>query len=199
MPNAQPTNDCNDQPWLPMPGENQRWYSRFSEYLAMGAGRSFRAVYNHEKGNERSKSVASSWTKAAKRFEWQRRAEAYDVWRRAEVFNVGNAQDTERVKKLDVLIDALYKRTLDMLDTAAPDIAFNEKLVASLATAIDLMAKHTGGYAARIEHTGKDGKAIEVHSEEERTMRVVFYMPEIAPLPGNQDALALPGDQGAAT
>jgi hypothetical protein len=178
-----------EQPWAtPMRGENNRWFQRFSRYLEMGAARSVRAVYNSEKGNERSKSVPASWSQAAHRYEWQRRAEQYDVHRRAAVFKVGNAADTARVKKLDVLIDELYERSITMFQDALPEQGFNEKLVAQLLAAIDAMAKHTGGYAAqRIEHTGKDGKAIQVESETP-PMQVVFYLPEVADLPEIVDA-----------
>lgn len=185
MNNALPPPSDNEKPdsiehqiWLPMPGESNRWYQRFSQYLAMGPARSFRAVYNAEKGNERSKAVPASWSQATKRFEWQRRAEAYDAWQRRKVFSKGNAQDTERVKKLDELVDKLYERTIKMLEKALPEVAFNEKLVTSLVSAIDLLAKHTGGYTQRLEHTGKNGEPIEVH--EEQSMRVFFYLPEVA-------------------
>jgi hypothetical protein len=187
------------QIWLPMPGENERWYQRFSQYLAMGARRSIRGVYNAEKGNEHSKAVPASWSRATKRFEWQRRAKAYDDWRRQEVFTQGNAQDTERVKMLDELINKLHERTIKMLTKMQDDVTFNEKLVAQLLSALDLMAKHTGGYAPqRHEITGKDGGTIEIHEEQEQTMRVVFYTPEIAPLPDVVDAdppVLSPGDE----
>jgi len=43
-----------------------------------------------------------------------------------------------------------------------------------------MLAKLTGGYAPqRLEHTGKDGGAIEV---EETKFNVVFYVPEVDPV-----------------
>ena len=174
------------QIWLPMRGENARWYARFCEYLAMGAARSFRAVYNAEKGNEKSKAVPASWSQATKRFEWQRRAEAYDAWRRREVFSKGNAQDVERVKKLDALIDKLFERVIASLADADVSV---DKVIAQLLNAIDIMAKHTGGYAPqRHEVTGKDGGKIEVHSDEETSIRVFIYVPEIEAIPDVVDA-----------
>ncbi len=180
---AQPT---DEQRWASqMPGENDAWFQRFSLYAAMGAGRSVRAVYNAElakrgKPSLRSKPVPSSWTQASHRFEWQRRAKAFDEWRRAEIFNAGNAQDTERIKKLDSLINKLSERCLTLLDhMVLADIEPEDlsRLITALLSAIDLMAKHTGGYSAsRVEITGKDGGKIEV---EETQVSVVFYMPEI--------------------
>jgi hypothetical protein len=182
-------NEIVEQPWAqPMPGENNRWFQRFSAYLDLGAGRSVRAVYNAEKGNERSKSVPASWSEAAHRYEWQRRAEAYDAYRRSQVFQAGNAADTERVRKLDDLIQKLYDRSLAMLTTAPPEEEFNDRLIAQLLAAVDVMAKHTGGYAPmRHEVSGKDGKAIQVESDAP-AMQVVFYLPEVADLPEIIDA-----------
>ena len=195
-------NEITEQPWLQRPRENARWYQRFSAYLAMGAGRSVRGVYNAERGNERSKAVPASWTEAAHRHEWRRRAEAFDAWRRAAVFATGNAADTERIKKLDALIERLCNLIVGLLERIDPsktefDIEQLVKLIAQFLAAVDLMAKHTGGYAPqRHEVTGKDGKAIQVESEEEQTLRVVFYVPEIDPIPGDGalDALEQPGE-----
>lgn len=169
-----------------MPNEDARWFQRASMYFALGAARSVRAVYNAElvargKPSEHSKPVPSSWSQASKRYEWQRRAAAFDGWRRKQVFSSGNAQDTERIKKLSELIDRLCERCMAMLakEDAEPFFSVDgaAKLVNALLAAIDLMAKHTGGYAAqRIEHTGKDGGAIEV---EETKLNVVIYMPEV--------------------
>lgn len=180
-----------------MPGESQRWFQRASLFFGLGAARSVRAIYNAElvqrgKAADHSRAVPSSWSKASKRFEWHRRAEKFDEWRRLEIFNAGNAQDTERIKKLDVLIDKLSEKALQILDAIdVTDAKIDDlaKLVTALLSALDLMAKHTGGYAPqRVEHTGRDGKAIEV---EERSVKVVFYMPEIAPLDADL------GDQAA--
>jgi hypothetical protein len=195
MPDLDPTKPAqaqsepetvDEQPWAsPMDGEDAKWFHRASLYFAMGACRSVRAVYNAElaergRGSSVSKSVPSTWHKASQGFEWKRRAQAFDEWRRKEVFNAGNAQDTERIKKLDELINKLSERCLDLLDTMVMEIVRPEdatKLIAALLSAIDLMAKHTGGYAAsRVEHTGKDGKAIEI---EHSKVDVVFYVPEI--------------------
>lgn len=189
------TQPVDEQPWThPMPGESQRWFQRASLYFAMGACRSIRAVYNAElaklgKASKASKSVPSSWTKASHRYEWQQRAKAFDEWRRKEIFATGNAQDTERIKKLDDLINKLSERCLallDSLDMAEIKPEDLSRLITALLSAIDLMAKHTGGYpAVRVEHTGKDGGKIEV---EETQVSVVFYMPEIEqnPLEGLQ-------------
>lgn len=184
------SNDSIEQPWMQREdlGENNRWYQRFSDYLALGAARSVRAVYQAEKGNEYSKSVPASWTEAAHRYEWPRRAEAYDAWRRAAVFQAGNARDTERVRKLDALIDKLYDRTIAMLQDAPPEAVFSDRLIAQFLAAIDVMAKHTGGYTQRHEVTGKDGNAIQV--EGEASMQVVFYVPEIAEIPAISDVSA---------
>ncbi len=188
---AKDTETTDEQPWAtPMDGEDARWFHRFSLYAAMGACRSVRAVYNAElaergRGSSISKSVPGTWHTATHRFEWKRRAEAFDEWRRKEVFNAGNAQDTERIKKLDKLIDRLSERCLTALEYISVSSMEPEdltKLITALLSAIDLMAKHTGGYpASRVEHTGKDGGKIEVDVEHSK-VDVVFYMPEIDPI-----------------
>lgn len=173
------TTEEHDDIWAcPMPGEDSRWYERFSRYLALGAARSVRAVYNAElatrgKPSEHSKPVPSSWTQASRRFEWQRRAKAFDDWRRKQVFSSGNAQDTERIKKLDALAERMHGAIL--ADLASMPV--NDKYIAQYLAVLDMLAKLTGGYAPqRLEHTGKDGGAIEV---EESQVKVVFYVPEV--------------------
>src|ERR1051326_3747306 len=93
--------EIEEQPWEQPSGESDAWYSRFVVYLGMGAGRSVRGVYNKERGNEVSKAVPASWSAASKRYDWQRRAKLFEEWRRATVLQAGNAQDTERVSKLN--------------------------------------------------------------------------------------------------
>ncbi len=186
-----------EQPWLPRPGENNLWYDRFSRYLAAGPSRSVRGVYNAEKGNERSKAVPASWTEAAHRFEWQRRAQAYDEMQRKVVFTKGYASDETRITKLNALAEKMYAR----LDERLAKMRVTDKFLAQYLAVLDMLAKHTGGYVQKHEVTGKDGKAIEIHSEEETTMRVVFYLPEIAPVEitpvdGDHLTLAGPGDGG---
>lgn len=173
-----PTHDDDDQPWLRQPGESNVWYDRFSRFLKLGAARSVRAVYNAEKNNVGpSKPVPAAWTEKTKLYEWRKRAEAYDAWRRAEVFTAGNAQDTERVRKLDELAEAMHKKLMAELAVMEMTDRFIERYLGVM----DMLAKHTGGYAPqRVEHTGKDGKAIEV--EQDTTMRVVFYVPEVDPI-----------------
>src|SRR5579859_8067788 len=171
----------DEQPWAsPMVGENAAWFQRFSLYAAMGAARSVRAVYNAELAQrnagqadlanqvlqgQQSKAVPSSWTRASHRYEWQRRAEAFDAWRRKEIFATGNASDLARIGRLDKLIEKLCDRIMALLDLPIVEVAFDPEAIAKLANALlsamDLMAKHTGGYAPqRHEITGKDGKAI---------------------------------------
>ena len=158
----------------PMPGENNRWFDRFSRYLDLGATRSVRAVYAAEKVLDGSKSVPASWTEATHRFDWQRRAEHYDAEQRRRLFACGNASDTERVRKLDDLAERMHSRLIAGLDA----MEINEKFLAQYLAVMDSLAKHTGGYAPqRHEVTGKDGGKIEI--EEEQTMRVVFYVPEV--------------------
>ena len=179
-PTANTTED-NAEPWEPMPGEDARQYERFTRFLALGAARSVRAVYNAElatrgKPSDHSKPVPSSWSLASHRFEWQRRAKAYDEWRRKAIFSTGNAQDTERVKKLDALAERMHSRIVADLDT----MPVNDKYIAQYLAIMDMLSKLTGGYApTRLEHTGKDGKAIEI---EETKLNVVFYVPDVDPI-----------------
>jgi hypothetical protein len=182
--------ESNEQPWERRPDESNRWYQRFSTYLALGAGRSVRAVYNAEKNNASSKPTPASWTEASHRFDWQSRAEQYDAWRREIVFSTGNAQDTERIKKLDALTERMYQRLMADID----QVPVNEKFLERFTQIVDLLAKHTGGYVPqRIEHTGKDGGKIEV--EEEHKLKVIFYMPDIEDI---EEPANVPEDQDGA-
>jgi len=200
----------DEQPWAsPMVGENAAWFQRFSLYAAMGAGRSVRAVYNAELAqrnvgqadlamqilqSQQSKAVPSSWTRASHRYEWQRRAKSFDAWRRKEVFATGNASDLARIETLDKVIEKLSKKCiaiLDVINVESADIEQLAKLITALLSAMDLMAKHTGGYGPqRVEHTGKDGKAIEV---EETRLNVFFYVPEVEHLEDPASDATVPG------
>lgn len=163
----------NEQPWERLPEENNLWYSRFSAYLALGPARSMREVYRQEKGKPHSTAVPGTWNTMFRQFDWRARAMAYDEYTRKKVFTQGNASDTERIKNLSLLAERMYIRLMAEIDT----IEVNERFLAQYLTLLDLLAKHTGGYVHRVEHTGKDGKPIEV--QDEQTMRVIFYMPEI--------------------
>ena len=180
-PEPAKTTEENDDIWAtPMQGEDSKWYERVAQYLALGAARSVRAVYNAElatrgKPSEHSKPVPSSWTQASHRFEWQRRAKAYDEWRRKSVFSSGNAQDTERVKKLDALAERMHNAIFANIDSMPVD----DKYLGKYLDVLDMLNKITGSYAPttqRLEHTGKDGGKIEV---EETKFNVVFYMPDV--------------------
>lgn len=194
LPSNATTEYSDDEPWsTPMSGEDSRWYERFSRYLALGAARSVRAVYNAElsqrgKPSEHSKPVPSSWTQKSREFRWVQRAEAYDAWRRKQVFSTGNAQDTERVKKLDALAERMHSAILADLDT----MPVNDKYIGQYLAVLDMLAKLTGGYAPAkqlVEHTGKDGAPIEI----EEKAKVIFYMPEIDPV----DQAAICDGEGA--
>jgi hypothetical protein len=175
----------DEQPWQQQQGESGLWYSRFSQYLALGPTRSIREVYRLEKGDKLSKTPGKNWAKASQDFRWQARAQAYDDHQRKLIFTHRNALDTERVKKLDELIENLYVRATELLGSTTPEDL--PKILDTLLKALHLMAKQTGSYApARIEHTGKDGKPIEVHSEAEQQMRVIFYVPKARPIEDNQ-------------
>jgi hypothetical protein len=183
-----------DEPFAQsMPGESTAWLSRLASYCMQGPSRSVRSVYKAERGHKESKSVPGSWHKASQEFQWRRRAAEYDAWQRKALFTIGNAADTERVRKLNIIAGRMYKRLLERVDA----MEVNDRFVGQLLAVFDLMAKHTGGYGPqRIEHTGKDGKAIEV---EETKLNVVWYMPEVAPLDdGAQgDGAAIEDVQGA--
>ncbi len=180
MPSKKPAQLPDDPQWCQRPDENNLWFSRFSEYLRLGpTARSVRAVYRAEKGHEKSQSVPQSWSDAYHTFQWQSRAAAYDAWRRKEIFDRGNASDVKRIEKLDTLIDGLFERIEKMLQNTPHDEKFNGFLIDRFITAMDLMAKHTGGYVERHEHTGKDGEPIEVNGG----FKAIFYLPEVEALP----------------
>ncbi len=158
-----------------MEGESTAWLSRFAVYCMQGPSRSVRDVYRLERGNAESRSVPGSWTKATKAFQWRERAAKYDAWQRKTLFSIGNAADTERVRKLDIIAERMYNRLLVGMDA----MELNDRFVGQFLAVMDMLAKHTGGYAPqRLEHTGKDGGKIEV---EETKLNVVWYMPEIEP------------------
>src|SRR5271167_4157099 len=122
----------------PMPGEDGKWFTRFSWYCNLGAARSVRAVYNAEianrgKPSEHSKPVPSTWTQKSREFHWVQRAEAFDAYRRQQVFSSGNAQDTERIKKLDALAERMHSAILDNLDT----MPVNDRYIAAYMSIMD--------------------------------------------------------------
>src|SRR5260370_13414142 len=115
--NPQPKDQGHDQPWLsPAKGENNTWFDRLSKFVALGRARTVNAAYTSEskklvKPRQSSSPRASStWYDAAQRFDWDKRAQAYDAHLRKALLSSGNAMDTERIKKLDVLIDKLHSR-----------------------------------------------------------------------------------------
>jgi hypothetical protein len=166
------------QAWDQRPDENDLWFGRFCEFLKLGYTRSVREVYRAEKRNAKSRSVPQSWSDAYHKFAWKSRARAFDAALRERVFKTGNASDEERIRKLDRLIEGLFERVGFMLANAPQDEKFNGFTIDRLLTAMDLMAKHTGGYVERHEITGKDGGPVEVDG-----FKTIFYLPEIAELP----------------
>jgi len=115
------------------------------------------------------------WYTQARLFDWRKRAEAHDTWQRQVLFSKGNAADTERVRKLDELAEQMYTKLMAELAS----LPVNEKFIERYLSVMNLLAKHTGGYAPqRLEHTGKNGGKIEI-DEEQRQVNVVFYVPEI--------------------
>lgn len=192
MPPTMPPSTTEEEIWFQRPDEPNRWYDRFARYLAAGASRSIRGVYNAERGGNASKAVSASWSQAAQRYEWKRRAEAYDAAERRKIFTHGNALDTERITKLDAVAERMHTKLLAAFD----DMPVNDRFVAQYIAVMDMLAKHTGGYAAqRVEHTGKNGGKIEV--SEEQTMRVVFYVPEVEAEPETKAAIGDGIDAGS--
>ena len=78
-------------PWEQQPGENARWFSRFTCYRLSGSRRSVRSCFRKTweadrvaKGVERCQlsppdSVPHSWEVASRRFRWSERAAAWDM------------------------------------------------------------------------------------------------------------------------
>ena len=165
------------QPWLRQSDENNRWYSRFLAYLALGPGRSVRATYNQEKGNETSRQATPAWRQAAQRFDWERRAAAYDAWQHRGTLADTNSIDPDYTQKVEN-----YARFLDQLHTyLADELAegrINERLVGQYSAAIAIYAKLQGKYNLK-----PSTQLSQESSAEEARPQVVFYIPEMAPLP----------------
>ena|SRR5689334_9068099 len=173
----------NSQPWQRLPEENNRWYSRFTQYLALGAGRSVRAAYNQEKGNDTSKPATSSWSQAAKRFDWEGRAMAYDAWQHRGVLADKNAPDPDYVKKLEecaTLLDQLRAHLNDELEAGA----VNDKLVAQYFAGLATYARLKGTYGAKLSEQ-TEARPL----EDPNRPKVFIYMPEVRPLLNPQNVV----------
>lgn len=66
--------------WEKQPGEPDRWFGRFHQYLLMGSQRSLLGCYKAESPEKREKaeSTPKSWDVAAREWNWKERASAFD-------------------------------------------------------------------------------------------------------------------------
>ena len=82
--------DCRDHdkvPWLMLPDEPSRWYTRFEAYLAAGPGRTVLGVYNAERaaaGKPPARSLPGAWQQILCKFHWKFRAACYDAQQRRD-------------------------------------------------------------------------------------------------------------------
>jgi hypothetical protein len=69
------------QPWDRLPGEPNRWFSRFEHYRRAGSNRSLLGTVNDEReaqGKISQTKVSGAWNRAALDWHWKERAEAWD-------------------------------------------------------------------------------------------------------------------------
>ncbi len=189
-----PTLSPDDQPWNRLLEENNRWYGRFLAYLALGPGRSVRAVYNQEKGHESSKQASPSWKDAAHRFEWERRAAAYDAWQHRGTLADKNTIDPAYAKRLAdyaTLLDRLHAHLTTELEAGS----INDKVLAQYVAAMALYTRLKGAILSKESEAAH--KEAEREREQEARPRVVFYMPEVLPLPIPQKTIVTEVDEPA--
>jgi len=69
------------KPWDQQPGEPDRWYGRFQQFLSMGPERS--VLRSFRQARKRPQSTGSSeWSAQALEWRWRERAHAWDDWQR---------------------------------------------------------------------------------------------------------------------
>jgi hypothetical protein len=109
------------QPWDRLPGEPNRWFSRFECFRRAGPNRSLLATLNDEnagKGRKKQTKVPGAWNRAALDWHWKERAEAWDEHERRQAreahakaiaemnqrhSQVGQAMQTKGIRRLKEL------------------------------------------------------------------------------------------------
>jgi hypothetical protein len=108
------------QPWQQMPGEPDRWYSRFQIYLELGVTRTLKAAIAAagKKARGQPYSWSMEWSSTPRRWRWRERANAWDVHQRELLAlserNTRLALHSRRVERMEEYLDAVC----EVLDTA---------------------------------------------------------------------------------
>jgi hypothetical protein len=107
---TEPADATERQPWDQQPGEPDRWYARFADYLREGARRSVLGVYRKERraraclGALPLHSVPHRWRVAKECWHWDDRAAAWDRAERARSIAEYEAdRQATRAERLRVL------------------------------------------------------------------------------------------------
>jgi hypothetical protein len=114
-----------DQPWLRLPGESAKWYSRFEIYASLGPERSISLAY--QKVRQVRKEAAEvnryepptvdaygSWHKVARLWCWKPRAEAWDEHNRQ---NILRRNEQRRIEERETRIKIITQH-LHIVDVA---------------------------------------------------------------------------------
>lgn len=190
---AVPIEDVDpEQPWTQLKAENDLWYSRFLIYRDMGPVRTVLGACKIERERtrkEKPKGTPRNWREMAAVYRWGVRAKAWDEYRRTEVFNQGYAYDITRIKKLNLLAEALFSRiTKGFLNAKEPKGVNNEHVDLYLRT-LEALAQETGGRSKK----GADVSVSVDNNVNLTAPRVVFVMPERGDPDGDIDQM-VPGE-----
>jgi hypothetical protein len=118
------------QPWEQQPGEPDRWYARFREYLNLGAGRSVSEVANANRervGAKRRDSLAGAWSKMLKQWKWYERAKAYDLHNAEQEAERIRAKEQELNDKAYALTEQIIMKVEQMLNFPLQTMTREEK------------------------------------------------------------------------
>jgi hypothetical protein len=128
MPDTAP----QPEPWDRMPGEPNRWFSRFERYRLVGSGRTLLGTVNAEKGQKGQKRqtvIPGAWSRAAAQWRWKQRAEAWDEQERQKAREAHahaiEEMNQRHVQEAQALQSKAIQRlkTLDLDDLSAADVA----------------------------------------------------------------------------
>jgi hypothetical protein len=120
------------EPWERQPGEPNRWFARFENYLRTGPGRSLLGAVNSERaksGKHRQTAIPGSWSRAAAQWRWKARAEVWDEQERQKArethardiaeMNARHIQEAQALQRK--AIERL--KSLELNDISAADLA----------------------------------------------------------------------------
>lgn len=149
-------------PWERQPGEPQRWWMRFHDFMMLGPTRSLIATMRL---NKKRSGARGYWSNKAIQWDWRRRAELYDQHMaeveeqmRFDTMHAGLALDWQRVQTLRKIADGEAEILLETQAEVRRDkMGVNESLTkrytamaGSLAKNLEAIAQETGGRVKRV-------------------------------------------------